>query len=330
MLFGMVLFNLAACKKTEEPQPTKNPSQLLDEKAANYMVWSKEVRDEFGFIHGHCDSLLFSSLYCDALGDQCDVNIFQAEGEPGQWFRHAKQDCFVDGQDNGSKTTISRDMFLGLFQYLWKTGNGEAVKRIVEFGKVQDPKFYMGQGINDFERESRTNLRGPLTGTLFQMLFKLTGEDDDRRKNLQLDNPAASGFEAHLAVRHIYLRALVNGAMSDLELRIVKGYRDSQPMNAFFQAVYHRYKDGDQTDAINLLLREELFPSDRLPTGGDRCEEYLFQRDYDRDEELGDWAPCLVKNEDGSVNEPATTEARAKKYSGVDLLDTWCVLKDGC
>jgi hypothetical protein len=53
--------------------------------------------------------------------------------------------------------------------------------------------------------------------------------------------------------------------------------------------LYNKYRDGNQQQAIDILLDESLFPSDRLPTARDnRCEEYLWQRDDDPK----DWGPC--------------------------------------
>lgn len=108
------------------------------------------------------------------------------------------------------------------------------------------------------------------------------------------------GFEKHLDAIFIMTSALKRGVISEVDFDTLKKYSEKSPKNALFKALYHRYKDGDQSETVSILLDESLFPSSRLPTTDDRCEEYLWQRD----EVPKDWEPC----------------AGGKVHDGVDFL----------
>jgi hypothetical protein len=107
------------------------------------------------------------------------------------------------------------------------------------------------------------------------------------------DLVVAKGYEAELSVSHILLRGLIYKGVSDFELKLLKAQVDREPRNAFYQAVYHKFTDGDQAAALAILFDESLFPADRLPTTEQYCTDYLWQRDNSPQ----DWAPCPEKNE---------------------------------
>jgi hypothetical protein len=111
---------------------------------------------------------------------------------------------------------------------------------------------------------------------------------------------AKQGYEKHLDAVHIITASMKRGGVLPQDYETIRLYAEESPRNALFQALYHRFKDGDQTQAVAILLDEKLFPSDRLPTSADRCEEYLWQRD----DRPNDWEPC----------------DKGKQHDGVDFL----------
>ena len=325
MRIVLLSFCLLSCgvfqKKDNKPQTTIQPIQVLRSKANIYKLLTSDLEDENGVLpHFKCDSLLFQSLYELSTDGDLDISIY--EGDPGQWFRSQSHDCFYRDEvgepvRNGSKTTISRDMFLGLFTYLWVNRDLDKLKSILTFGRNAEPRFFMGDGVNFLERETRTHLRPSIRGTLFHMIAALGGEDDARKNVPYLPSAVANGYQLHLMVTHTLLRGLVLEGISDKELSVLKKASDKQPNNAYYSAVYHLFEDGDQSRAIQILLDESLFPADRLPSGQDRCSDYIFQRDDDRadeDPEKDDWKPCL----DGS-NE---------RHPAVDFLWTVWVIEN--
>jgi len=291
-------------KKDNKPQDTIQPLEELRKKAALYTKLTRELEDKDGVLsHFRCDSLLFQSIYEVSTDGDLDLTLY--EGAPGQWFRTKAHDCILwNGSkfvSNGSTTTISRDQIIGLLTWIWDRQDLEMLKRLVAFGRKAEPRWWMGQGLNVIERESRTNLRGPLLGTMMQMLYKLGGEDDPARKFPYGPTGKKNGYQQHLEVTHTYLRGQIFGGVSDLELTALKRAAERHPTNAVYSGVYHYFKDGDQTNAIKMLEDESLFPTNRLPTEKDRCSDYIFQRDDDRDDpdpDKDDWKPCADGDDD--------------------------------
>ena len=112
---------------------------------------------------------------------------------------------------------------------------------------------------------------------------------DLHQQQLQADTGRQVGYEKHLDMIHAMTAAMKDGFMGKLDFDLMKSYAAENPKNALAQALVHKYSDGDQTAVISVLLDEKLFPSDRLPTARDnRCEEYLWQRNFHR----SDWEPC--------------------------------------
>lgn len=308
-------------KKDNEPKPTLQPIEILRAKADRYTTWTADLEDDQGVLpQFKCDSLLFQSFYELATNGDLDISIY--EGGRGEWFRSPSHDCFYrdaagEPVRNGSKTTISRDMFLGLFMHIWFQKDLDKAEGILTYGRNAEPRFFMGDGINFLERETRTHLRPSIRGTLYHLIAALGGEDNPRKNAPYLPSAASNGYQLHLMVTHTLLRGLILDGVSDKELNVLKKASDKQPNNAYYSAVYHLFADGNQDQAIQILLNEKLFPSDRLPSGQDRCSDYIFQRDYDRDDsdpKNDDWKPCS----DGS-NET---------HPAVDFLWTFKVIEN--
>ena len=268
IIAALASFVLAGCASVDEKPLPAIPQQLA-EKVAIYKRLQPDFLDEFGWAHEKCDSVLFTSL-CVAAGGCPDANIYDAEStaEPGRWYRHKLQNCYDLGE---SASDISKDMFAGLAFVL-----DEAAKaRIVDYGKAND--WIMGRG-----PISRTYLTPPL-----RWLF--TGWPVTTTDNW-LPSPINTGYRAHLDILSILLRAKERGnATTELELKYLKLQTERVPRNALFQAAYHRFLDGDQSKAVEILMDETLFPADKLPTSADNyCTDYLWQRD----DEPKDWQPC--------------------------------------
>jgi len=266
---------LVSCGKHEPKKPTQvNPDVVA--KAELYKSLSK------GWAHqGGCDSLGFTSL-CKLSGGCGEAVITDAEGEPGRWYRNPGKRCYDDGQ---SKSDISKDMFIMLLPYLYASNDQQNIKEIYAYG--QKNGWVMGRG-----PLSRTFLTPPLVFLIEQMLGRWKVE-------VQIKETTKAGYEKHLDAIYLISKWMVNGSIDSLQYEQIKKYKDENPSNALMQAIYHKFSDGDQSDTIAILLDESLFPRDRLPTAKDRCEEYLWQRDYG-----DDWKPC---NSD-------------KMHDGVDFL----------
>jgi hypothetical protein len=309
-------------KKDNKPKPTIQTLEELNLKASDYARWTADLENSEGIIpHFKCDSLLFQSLYEVATNGDLDMKIY--EGDPGQWFRKSTHNCFYRNDEgepvkNGSSTTISRDMFLGLFIWLWVNKDLESVEDLISYGKSADPEWFMGDGVNFLERESRTHLRPSILGTLYQLVYRLGGEDNPNRTYFPYTpDGSLNGYQRHLVVTHTLLRGILFDGLSDYDLGELETACSEQPANAYYCAVFHHFKDGDQSQAISSLFDQDLFPDDRLPYRSERCSDYIFQRDDDRvdpDPTNDDWKPCHDGSGDGEI------------MPGVDFLwATWVI-----
>ena len=106
-------------------------NKMLLKKQRLYLNLSVQKKDSFGWISdSKCDGLLFNSLYSLSGGI---VNLEKASGRPGGWFRHPSKNCY---KTKGSASTISRDMLLGLFLWIWKNKRLDLIESIIHFGEA--------------------------------------------------------------------------------------------------------------------------------------------------------------------------------------------------
>lgn len=272
--FWITIF-LAGCGlfKTNKPKPSIDPHEALRAKYELYLGLAAGQLDAAGFVAPKCDSLLFSSLA--GVAGLRQIPVVAAERSPGEWHRHPSFTCYP----NESKSTISKDMFVGLFHYLWKTKNVDAMRRINTYGSEHN--WFMGEAVDFETKVSRTLLSLPMISLLQSMIGMSLVENSEDGIGVK------PGFEGHLHVLRLYLDALVHGATSSSDLSTLESYTRSYPRNALYNAIYHRYSDGEFTTAVSVLMDESLFPADRLPTSQNYCTHYLWQRDPDED-----WLPC--------------------------------------
>lgn len=287
----LLLLVFLGCSRTEKPIETKDDIQKLQEKRDLYLELMNQQKDDFGFVGPKCDGLLFNSL---ARYSGAYINVFNAEESPGRWRRHPD---FTDCKPfQGSKSTISRDMFRGLFLVLLSEKRVDAMERIKSYGQAND--WAMGEAEDAASYWGRVWWPPTLRHQLDRMI-------DKTRQNLS--QASKQGFEGHLEVLSIFTEYLINGAISELEVRILEEYARNNPKNGLYQAIFHKFTDGDQSKAVELLMDERLFPSDRLPTDRDRFAHYLWERD-----DGPDYQPC---NEQGSSRICNNTT-----HSGIDLV----------
>lgn len=295
-VLGFLTIHLLSCKNWNDKKPSSADAAIAERLQAKADLYLKLAKvDENGWITDtKCDGLLFNSLYGVAGGRP---DILLAMGDSGVWYRHWRHDCYPDG----SASTISRDMFAGLFIWIFKHKKIDLIDQIIAYGESHVSDFQtwiMGEG-DPF----RTRLRLDGMGAAYEIRYKLGGADHNLR-HLPIPRFDIDGYEEHLQVLNILLWGLLRGEkINDGDLKSLKRSVEKSPENALFQAVYHRYLDGDQSAAIAILLDEKLFPSDRLPSTLDHNGFYLWERE----KEAREWqAPPM--------SEPI------KEHSGVDFL----------
>lgn len=267
-LFFLLLLGACERSKPKDTEPSTPDPRLLA-KYETYVALAGSVDEN------DCDWLLFASLNEAGGGKAADPE--RARGSNGQWYRTPAQDCYPDR----SGSTISRDMFLGLFWWALVHDRRDVLEQVQDYGALHG--WVMGEG-----ELSRTVLTPNIQLVLADLIREMGGKDYNPGR-FEPDYPPVTGYEAHLSAIIVGLRA-VSGSGSEMGYDAARKLVSRQPRNAFFQAVLGLYT-GDQTAATELLLNEAWWPADRLPTSADRCEPWLTQRD-----EGESWLPCPDEN----------------------------------
>lgn len=258
------------------------------EKKTRYCDMGKAFGEMLSWNFSECDSLLYASLW----GIACEkIPIEDFEGHPGKWYRTTKKDCFIPPNTrNGSKSTISNDMLLGLMHYLWHTRDKANLIEIAAYGKAND--WVMGESEGSTEAKSRVVMSYNLINLLHDMLsspdrFDVVVHDSVRAL---ITNPFGTnvGYRAHLEVLRILLEARVYGAITASDKDVLKRHANRQPDNALYQLAYALFQSNHGLDRTVDLLLGNNFPPYTLPTNLNHCTPYLFSHDKDNN----DWEPC--------------------------------------
>ena len=283
------------CTK-QKPIKTTSDTEELRKQVALYIDLANKQKDSYGWLGPKCDGLLFNSLAAVA---GVDVDPMKAEESPGRWRRHPDfEDC---RPFKNSRSTISRDMFRGLFIYLLLKKDREALLRIKDYG--EDHKWFMGEGENEVITISRTWFNPAIRGQLYRMI---------ENSPMFTKEYYTEDYEAHLEAWNVFTEYLIDGHIDEWNLKILKDHRERQPENALFHAMASKFIDGNMDKAISLL--QAHFPPDRLPTEADHFAHYLYQRDFGPD-----WQPCN--------NQDEKRRCKGLTHNGVDfLIVAWLIL----
>lgn len=316
---ALAVYTKENCKASVADQPTpvpfKDPNNLLaklEAKKNRYLNLSKSHLDEKGWIKDtHCDGLLFSALYGYAGGDP-EIHLAEDKNKPGKFYRHWQQDCYANhlkDLGNSSKSSISRDMILGLILWAHKYEKIEIIENLIQYGKQRTLQGFPLVWIVGEGQFGRVELRPSLIQTLYDIRKKLKGTPSPYENvDFQAWDNNCRGYPCHLSLVTALLLHDIKGALPASVLRHVKIVADRNPRNALYNGIYAKIaQDGTyRMKAIKALFDQKLFPDDRLPNSNDRCSEYLFQREEVKNGEPSkSWAPC---------------EEKDHTYSGVDFL----------
>lgn len=232
-----------------------------------YLGLLPTVQDPHGFVDSdECDSLLFSSLLGCVPGARVNID---AAFDGKLWQRRpCEHPCYPEH----SKSTISRDMILGLLWYAFYNKRLDISESIVQ--RALSHRGVMGLGV-----PSRTVISPALLATAARVSYALGGPSRAWLRWIPLTGGVREDFEAHLHVLHMLLRNRLEG--KDGFSSKLSAYADLHPNNALFQLAANR-----TTEGIRILNDVVLFPEHRLPRSMDRHEGWLWQRAYG-----SDWKP---------------------------------------
>lgn len=270
-LFLYLLFVLSACggqlHHPEQPVVVAGPEFALRTRYLLYRDLAAPLRDSHGWAYPKdCDGLLFSAL--QGVAEDREFDIEAARDPDGAWHRRPLEygPCYQSGSGEGGE--ISRDMFQGLFIYCLHFQRLDILEGVWTYGYIHN--WQMGIG------DSRTVLTPAGIGRLARIIRHLGGVSHPDYLTPDIYS-ATPGFPAHLTLLSIDMEGGMRGALTETELSTVREIMMQDPYNPLAQALFHKYTDGDQGEAIRLLLT--VWPETRLPTTSDWCEAWRIQRD---------------------------------------------------
>jgi hypothetical protein len=234
------------------------------------------------------DGLLFSSLQAVATGKPLDIREYM--GSDGRVYRNPDM---AQGKLPGPKgSTISRDMFMGLFCYCLHFGRADILEKVASYGWRHGWK--MGQ--ENRKLDNRTWFTPGLILLLYAILAHLRGRPRLAKFLVNIWQPLGTtpGYPSHLTMLHIYLNRRIRGKIITWEKSVLQKILEHSPCNALALALA-----GWEDEARDEL--EARWPANRLPTHEDWTEEWRTQR---RD------------NDSGFMGKPGDT----RTHSGGDLL----------
>jgi hypothetical protein len=225
------------------------------------------------------DGLLFACLQSVATGRDFDISEYMHEN--GQVFRNPAMAAGTH-KLGPRESTISRDMFVGLFCYCLHFGRADILEKVAAYGWKHNWK--MGQENRRFEftllgrkfsvlGDNRVWFTPGLILLFYALLASLRGRHLLSIVLVNIWQPIGStpGYPSHLSMLHIYLNRRIRGNTAAWEHKVLDRILKHSPRNALALALR-----GWTDDARQELATQ--WPTDRLPTMHDWTEEWRTQR----------------------------------------------------
>jgi len=299
ILAVLVLISCSKLDRDNEPQdPVGVDLQTVKNFRQNYIDLEEKISSPSGFVHGG-DGMLFSCLKF-VSGGRVD---WKSSHKTGDEFWMIRKPNYEPDELSERWSWYSKDMLTGELFCIWKSQDLSWLQKRIQWLEDHDWDICGGREYADpyITWKSRCKISANLKDTIFEMRKRLGGKGHTATWIPQIWNPLDhEDFTAHLTVLSIYLRGIMMNGINDNQLDYLKKTAESQDRNGLFVAFYKTFTDGNMEEPYRLLF--EIFPRDRLPTSQDKCSEYLWQRDQNKD---GDWKPCPSEN---------------KNYDGVDAM----------
>jgi hypothetical protein len=210
-----------------------------------------------------CDRLTFIGLY-EAFGKRT-TSFYKYEysyidGErkefTGQWNRDVEL-CYEVGD---SRSSISLEGVLGAVHGMVTRKDRAALKRLRKFALAN--AYVMGDGPTEYTLM-------PQLAAVIEKSIKLMDEDTSVESQLK-------GYRGNVIADYILLHGRVYGYLNTWHVKMLEKLTIVSPDNPIYHAILARFT-GDEVHkniAINILLREDLFSSDFLPT--ERVNEFSW------------------------------------------------------
>lgn len=276
----ITVFFFAACSSKIAEQKVAEPSTKIEALKEAYDGRLKAIAKGWPNPND-CDGLLWAGL-AKAAGIELDLDL--AEYSPGELHRRPRPPCWENGEDKGSKSTISRDMVLGWLWAKWRDKDAAAIKRFQD--RAESKNFVIGQPYP--ERIGETLLTGNLIGLLGRISCEMFKNCPIYRKIEPVHSKSSTDYVQHLTVLFIVLNGEVWGKkevsydsavslaypaettqadIKESEKKVLEWHYEQNKKDALFCTAWHLYEDGNFDQCIDLLMSAD-YPSPSYVRGG--------------------------------------------------------------
>ena len=249
LILLLLIFLLLACGGTSKTSDV----QTSDSRAALYLM-SKDVGIP------SCDFATFATIAASlGVSPEAISGLIKVPGRIERYY----SPCYP----GLSSSEASREMYIGWLHLIWKNRDSTTLSQLIEYGNRNNWVFGEGD-------QSLTNM-SPLVPIIERMQDSFQISD----LSTQIDS-VLSGFRGHVVADYIWLVGRVTGKIGPLELVTLKALVEASPGDPFYQALLHRFTDGDQTAALTALSNTQIFPIDKIPVtesfGWGSCPDWLY------------------------------------------------------
>lgn len=241
-----------------ETEPTPIEPTLIEQLQEKYDARLAEARAEADPATGWmdltgCDEMLWTGKFAGVSGT---VDIRAASYETrGKYYRNPTI--------GSCSSAWSRDMGLGFFTYAWMQNDRSALEGHATYGLKHD--WFMGP-VTDGREIYTPNM----VGLLYQLIYRLGGEDNINRKWPSTYPSGLNDYHAHLQMLQIWLRNEADGEVTKKMRDRVFAHSDRQASCPFYNVMAHAFTDGDFTEGISLLIAFDRPQCDYLRCGNDK------------------------------------------------------------
>lgn len=239
LAFAILAYFLSSCGKSHPKEDEPITSKLELYRTADMSMVTP------------CDSGTFWT-HAAAVGVHKEL-VAVLEQTPGRIERF-KEPCYP----NESKSEASREMYIGWLHFIWSSRDSPALKRLIAYGDSHG--WIFGEGPSDLVDMTPLRVIIYLMDRKMNLTLAADASDEDLNKTL-------AGFKGHVLASYLWLWGRVNNQIGPLGMSTIRSLVDASPGNPMYQALLHRFTDGDQTVASGILNNEENFPSNEIPKG---------------------------------------------------------------
>lgn len=257
MLKILALILLTACSTTPKVERAKDVlfEQVKNKQRTLIAEYTEITKDRAsGWLsEKDCDGMLWSAL---GASFHCpkSFNIRAAQFEKGRFGRKPSKDCWI-GKQNGSRTSWSQDMGMGLLTYAMKCEDKDLVADHLIYGTKNNYIYGEGQPAYVWGAAYyRLGIRG-----LMGKVASYNGFPNTVQYNPTIYPPKLDDYAAHLQMLEIYMRSYMTGHLTSLQKTRVLEHIKRVPLDPFFMSLGAKFGLVNFRVAADLCLAENDF-----------------------------------------------------------------------